>query len=181
MKNIMLALTILFGCSGIGMAQSGKKATAQEKQALFQLISKNDAIIADGINDGGLKAENLAKAMSVKKMDLNKDGQPEYLVMLEDTYFCGAHGNCPNWVYRKSGSEYQLLLSTAGESLTLDKTSTNKFRDLRSEGSNSAYESSGTVFKFDGNAYKEGECYTITYNEKNKKGKKAVIKCGEDN
>ncbi|HLM61843.1 MAG TPA: hypothetical protein VK308_13640, partial [Pyrinomonadaceae bacterium] len=65
--------------------------------------------------------------------------------------------------------------------LTLEKTSTNNFRDLRLEGSNTAFESSGTVYKFDGNTYKESECYTITYTEKDKKGKKAATKCGEGN
>lgn len=181
MKKLMLALMVVFACFGIDMAQSGKKATAQEKKDLFQLISKNDAMIVDGIKDGGLVADNLAKAMIVKKIDLNKDGQPEYIVIIEDTYLCGAHGNCPNYVYRKTGGEYQLLVVANGETLTLEKTSTNKFRDLRSEGSNSAYESSGTIFKFDGNTYKESECYTITYSEKDKKGKKTGMKCPEGN
>jgi hypothetical protein len=181
MKKIILVLMVVFACFSIGSAQSGKPATAKEKKDLFQLISKNDEGVVQGIKDGGLVAANLAKELSVKKIDLNKDGQPEYLAGLEDSYFCGAHGNCPTWVYRKTGGEYRLLLVVNGETLALDKTSTNKFRDLRSEGSNSAFESSGTVFKFDGNTYKESECYTVTYNEKNKKGKKAVVKCGDGN
>jgi hypothetical protein len=181
MKKFMLALMVVFACSGIGLSQSGKQATAQEKKALFQIISKNDATVAEGIRDGGLVADNLAKELSVKKIDLNKDGQPEYIAVIEDVNLCGAHGNCNNWVYRKTGSEYQLLLVTNGEKITLEKTSTNKFRDLRSEGSNSAFEGFGTIFKFDGNAYKESECYTITSDAKGKKGKKTVIKCEEGN
>ena len=181
MKKFILALMVVFACFSIGLAQSGKKATAQEKKDLFQLVSKNDAMIADAIKDGTLKASNLAKGMSVKKIDLNKDGQPEYIVVIENGYLCGAHGNCTNRVYRKTGSEYQQLLAENGEILTLEKTSTNEFRDLRLEGSNTAFESSGTVYKFDGNTYKESECYTITFTEKDKKGKKVATKCGEGN
>ena len=180
MKKFTLTLMIVFACFSIGSAQASKKVTAQEKKDLFQLISKNDAGVAQSIKDGGLKAANLAKQMSVKKIDLNKDGQPEYIAILEDTYLCGAHGNCPNFVYRKTGGEYQLLLVTNGETLTLEKTSTNKFNDLRSEGSNSAFEMSGTVFKFDGNTYKESVCYTRTYAKKGNKSKTVTIKCSED-
>lgn len=181
MKKYMLAMMILFACSSIGWTQSGKKAAAQEKNDLVQLISKNDEMVKSALSDGGVTAANLAKKMSLKKIDLNKDGQPEYIVLLMDTYFCGAHGNCPNWVYRKTGGEYQLLLTASGETLTLEKTSTNKFRDLRSEGSNSAFEGSGTVFKFDGNTYKEGECYTVTSDGKGKREKKTIIECVEGN
>jgi hypothetical protein len=177
MKKIILALMVVFACFSIGLAQSGKKATAQEKKDLFQLVSKNDAMIADTIKDGTLKAANLAKGMSVKKIDLNKDGQPEYIVVIENVYLCGAHGNCTNRVYRKTGSKYQELLAENGEMLTFEKTSTNKFRDLRLEGSNTAFESSGRVFKFDGNTYKASECYTVTSDGTGKKGKKTVFNC----
>ncbi len=181
MKKIILALTVVFACFSVGLAQSGKMTTAQEKKDLFQLISKNDEMIADAIKDGTLKAADLAKVMSVKKIDLNKDGQPEYIAVIQNGFLCGAHGNCTNHVYRKSGSEYQELLAENGEMLTLEKTSTNKFRDLRLEGSNTAFEGSGTVYKFDGNAYKESECYTVTSDGTGKKGKKTVFKCEEGN
>ena len=182
MKKFILALMFVLGCFSIGLAQSGKKATAQEKKDLFQLISKNDAMIVEGIRDGGLVAANLAKEMTVKKIDLNKDGQPEYIVVIENGYLCGAHGNCTNRVYRKTGSEYQQLLAENGEILTLEKTSTNNFRDLRLEGSNTAFESSGTVYKFDGKTYKAIECYTVTSDGNGKKGKmkKTLYKCSED-
>ena len=52
--------------------------------------------------------------MSVKKIDLNKEGQPKYIVVVQDVFFCGAHGNCTNRVFRKSGSEYQEFLAENG-------------------------------------------------------------------
>ena len=183
MKNIMSAIFVLLAFSSIGMAQKSTSATAQEKKDLFQLISKNDATIVDAIKEGSLTAANLAKDMNVKKVDLNKDGQPEYLVVIQDAYLCGAHGNCTNRVYRKSGNQYQEVLVGSGEMLTLEKTSSNKFRDLRLEGSNTAFEGSGTVFKFDGHTYKASECYTVTSDGNGKKGKmkKTVVKCEEGN
>ena len=179
----MLALMVMVTCGGIGMAQSSKNATAQEKKDLFQLISKSDVMMADAIKDGSLKAANLTKQMSVKKLDLNNDGRPEYIVVIQDGFLCGAHGNCTNRVYRKAGSEYQELLADNGEMITFEKTYTNKFRDLRLEGSNTAFEGSGTVFKFDGDTYKASQCYTVTSDGNGKKGtmKKTIVKCEAGN
>lgn len=179
MRKFIVALIVVLGCLNVASAQAGKKASVQEKKDLFQLISKNDRMIVDGIKDGGLVANTLAKELSVKKIDLNNDGQPEYIAVIVDPYLCGAHGNCPNWIYRKAGGEYHLLLDANGETLAVEKNSTNKFRDLRSEGSNTAFESSGTIFKFNGTVYEESECYAITYDQRGKSGKKRVTKCGD--
>ena len=67
MKKFTLMLMIVFACFSIGSAQSSKKVTAKEKKDLFQLISKNDAAVVEGIKDGGLVAANLVKQMSIKK------------------------------------------------------------------------------------------------------------------
>ncbi|HEX8708214.1 MAG TPA: hypothetical protein VF723_08235 [Pyrinomonadaceae bacterium] len=174
-KLSLLALTFALSMLLIPTAfAQGKKATAQEKKELSQLIMKDKQVEEDGVS-----TDAVAKGITVKKIDLNKDGQPEFIVSLQEGGLCGAHANCPNWVFRKTGSEYQLLLRTFGRDLLLQKTSTNKFRDLRSEGGDTAFEGSFVNYKFDGNEYQAKGCYTRTYATKGKKEKIVPFKCEE--
>lgn len=183
MTRFMLALMTVFVCFNLGLAQSNGQATAQEKKELSQLILK-DKEVQENIKDG-LSPDAVAQAVIVKKIDLNKDSQPEYIVVLKEVVplgsLCGALANCPNWVYRKTGSEYQLLLRTRGRELVLEKTSTNEFTDLRSEGGDTALEGSFVNYKFDGNKYQAKGCYTRTYATKTQKEKITPIKCEENN
>lgn len=179
MTKYVFAFLIVFVCFNAGLAQTGKQATAQEKKELFQLILKNDNEIKEAVS-GGTVAKQLAKDMTIEKIDLNKDGQPEYIVVILDGGICGALGNCPDWVYQKSGGGYQLLLRTFGRTLSPEKTSTDKFRDLRSEGGDSATEGSFTIYKFGGEKYQANGCFTRIYATKGKKEKIVSIKCEEN-
>lgn len=175
-KLSLLAITFALSMLLIpdALAQ-GKKATAQEKKEFSQLILTDKQVQEDGVS-----ADAVAKGITVEKKDLNKDGQLEFIVVLNEEGICGAHANCPNWVYRKTGSEYQLLLRTFGQQLLLEKTSTNSFRDLRSEGASSAFETDFSIYKFDGNKYQATACYSRTYSAKGQKPKIAPIKCQEN-
>lgn len=170
-----LSLMIVFACFNLSLAQSSDQATAQEKTDLAQLILKDKQV-----QEVGVSTDAVAKGLTVKKTDLNNDGQPEYMVVLNEAVICGAHENCPNWVYRKTGSEYQLLLRTMGQRLILQKTSTNEFTDLRSDGSDTAFEGSFVNYKFDGNKYQAKGCYTRTYATKTQKEKVTSVKCEEN-
>jgi hypothetical protein len=168
-----------FACFNLVSAQTGKQAAVKVDAALTQLVLQDKEVKEAMTGEGGLSVDDITKGIMVKKIDLNKDGQPEYLVTLEVGYFCGAHANCPDWVYRKTGAEYQLLLRTFGQQLLLQRTSTNSFRDLRSEGASSAYETDFSIYKFDGNKYQAKACYSRTYSARGRKPKIAPIKCEE--
>jgi hypothetical protein len=176
MTKFMLALMIVFACLSIGLAQSSRQATAQETKDISQLILKDKQV-----QEVGVSTEAVAKGITVKKIDLNNDSQPEYIVVLNEGVICGAHENCPNWVYRKTGSEYQLLLRTMGQRLLLEKTSTNGFTDLRSDGSDTAIEHAFANYKFDGNKYVAKGCYTETYVGEGKKFKITPFDCKQLN
>lgn len=88
--------------------KSVTQVDAQEKQEIFQLIKK-DAEVSAFLKDAPDKAGNLTKSLTVRKMDLNADGQPEYVAVIEDGVLCGAHANCPHWIYNKKGGKYNLL------------------------------------------------------------------------
>lgn len=176
MKKIAIVLVFVLACCSIGFAQKTKQATAQEKKDIFQLILK-DENVSQALPDlqGGEKA--LAKSLSIEKRDLNRDGKSEFLATLESEFLCGAHANCPRWVFRKTGDGYQLLLTTAGQTLSTQKTLSNKFFDLRSDGSDSAFETSYSVFKFDGNQYKATDCFTVDHEQK--KPRTTRVQCQE--
>lgn len=176
MKKIILALMFVFVCSGLGLAQKGRKATAQEKKDLFQLILK-DKSVSESLPDMGISEKELSKFLIVEKKDLNKDGKMEYLATLDNAYMCGAHANCPHWVFRKTGDSYKLLLAAAGQLLTPQKNLSNKFFDLRSDGSSSAVESSYEIYKFDGKEYKATDCFTVDHSQK--KPKTTRVQCQE--
>src|SRR5437879_403808 len=50
----------------------------------------------------------LSRYLKAELLDLNNDGKPEILVHGIDD-ICGAN-NCANWIYRKTGKGYQLIL-----------------------------------------------------------------------
>lgn len=180
MTKFIFVLMSVFVFTNISAAQQSKKATALEKKELFQLILKNDGEIGQAVS-GGTVAADLLRDMSVEKKDLNKDGQPEYFVVINDGGICGALGNCPDWVYQKTGGEYHLLLRTFGRELTPEKTSTGKFRDLRSEGGDTATQGSFTIYKFKDGKYQADSCFTRIYATKGKKDKIVPGKCEENN
>ena len=181
---LLSAILSVFGliglaCFNLVSAQTGKQATVKEKAALTQLVLQDKEVKEDMTGEGGPSVAAITQGVIVKKIDLNKDGQPEYLVTLEEGHLCGAHANCPAWVYRKTGGEYQLLLRTFGQQLLLEKASTGGFRDLRTEGASSAFETDFSIYKFDGNKYQAKACYSRTYSGKGRKPKIAPIKCEE--
>jgi hypothetical protein len=176
MKKITLALMLVFGCCGLGLAQKSAQATEQEKKDIFQLILK-DKTVSEDLENKAFDEKALFDSISIEKKDLNKDGKPEYIGKSDLSISCGAHSNCPEWVFGRTTDGYRLLLATHAQKVTIQKTLSNKFYDIRAEGSDSAVESSYSIYKFDGNVYKATDCFTV--NNEGKKPKTTRIKCEE--
>jgi hypothetical protein len=187
MKLRSLILSILavavISAAGLGQSKIGTPVTAKQKNALIGLIA-DDSAVKQSMDDPSKAAARLAKAAIFKKIDLNGDGAAEFLVTLGDGgklsdggSLCGTLGNCPMWVYGKSDGE--LLLRTTGRVLSIEKTSTNKYHDIRSEGGDTAFQGSFTIYAFDGTTYKPKECYNRIYGTKGKKDKIVAYKCEE--
>ena len=150
------------------------KADDQEKQAIFQLI-KRDEDVSGFLKDSPKEADTLIKSLTVRKMDLNADGQPEYVAVLENGVLCGAHANCPQWVYDKKGDAYNLLRRTHAQAIKLEKTSTRGYLDLRAEGSDTATTNSYVVYTFDGTKYQPAKC--VSRDESAKPPKETTVDC----
>jgi hypothetical protein len=115
--------------------------------------------------DLGLQSEaDLQKAVldtRVKMIDLNADGVPE--IIAQGMVNCGATGNCPFWVFRKSKSGYELLLEGEGQTFTVQAVGASGFRDivLSRHGS---YSSGDLIhYQYQEGAYREAGCYEYNW------------------
>ena len=136
------------------------RATAQEKKDIFELISKLDKEIGELLAGSPGEADKPGRSLTVRKIDLNVDGRPEYVAVIEEGVICGALANCPHWVYRKQGGEYELLGRARARTVLLEKTSTGGYRDLRAWGGNTAAEDGFDILKYDGGQYRATDCFS---------------------
>jgi hypothetical protein len=97
----------------------------------------------------------------IKLIDLNHDGVPE--VVAQGVVNCSPTGNCPFWIFRRTRRGYKSLVEEYGQTFTIQKTSTNGFRDIVVSMHGSATESGLTDYRFDGDVYRETGCYNASW------------------
>jgi hypothetical protein len=109
--------------------------------------------------EGG--ARTAEENMSVEEHDVNRDGVSEYEVSLAGPCACGMV-NCMIHLYRQTPAGYELILEDAsGFGLTLLKTSTRGYTDLRVDARDSAATQAQSVYKFDGAKYREASARIV--------------------
>lgn len=137
------------------------KLTEQSRNAIARAIADQiRPMMADLEIESETELKKKALDTRITLIDLNSDGTPE--VVAQGMVSCGATGNCPFWVLRKSEPGYEVLLEGEAQTFTIQGSSTNGFRDivLSTHGS---YSSGGlTNYQYQENAYKDVGCY---YNE----------------
>lgn len=163
MKGLCTAsFAILIGAAS-AVSQSRPQAPVNVKRAILQQLLRDDEAVTKSIKNysGGFDAA--AKDMSVETIDLNHNGKPEFMVEgVLGGMLCGA-SNCPSWIYRKTRDGYSLLLSESGSGISVERSSTNGYRDLRNSGHYSASETYVTIYKFDGHKYRARDCSIQEY------------------
>ena len=157
-----MALAAVSVCFSLAPAQSRGRAAARERREFFRLIRQDEEVKEALSSDPGAERE-LIQSLTVRKIDLNRDGRPEYDVVLEQGGICGALANCPHWIFRRAGGGYELLLHTRAREVTPQKTATRGYRDLRSEAGDTATENYFDISKYDGTKYKTTDCFTRDY------------------
>lgn len=108
-----------------------------------------------------------AELIQIERRDLNDDGQKEFIVWGRYT-FCGGTGNCVIWIYEEKNSKYkQLLQSYAyyGESkwFEVKKSKSNGYHGLLLKTHFTGYETTHSIYKFDGRKYVEAKCWFEIY------------------
>jgi hypothetical protein len=124
---------------------------AQQPERVPRPILEQLVPIADDENTPN--ADALARFVELTRHDLNGDGQAEYFVRGTGP-FCGASGNCREWVFtRDAGGGYRLLLDAGGKGVTPQTPSVNGWRVLRDDAHLSAYETHRDIYHYDGERY----------------------------
>lgn len=100
--------------------------------------------------------------LRVRKVSL---GDTDGLVVRGTRLLCGATGNCQTWVFRRSNGRWVSMFQYQAPIISAfgfaDKTS-HGIRDLATLAQASAESSAYSVFAFDGDFYREAQCYELS-------------------
>ncbi len=102
-----------------------------------------------------------ARDTRIKMIDLNGDGVPE--VVAQGMIGCGATGNCPFWVLRKAKQRYELILDGEAQTFTIQKSSSNGFRDIVLSRHGSYSSGDLSHYQFHEGAYQKMGCYAYDW------------------
>jgi hypothetical protein len=134
--------------SAASHAQTKRKLTAPPS-----LLSDLDPEDRDCVSQSGLK-----KSVTVRPIQLAADGSRQILVRGSGLCLCGAQ-NCGFWIYRRRGSETDLLLKGTGSTKVRTGASSAKgYRDIVSESHASAMETIVRTYRYDGRVYQLSRC-----------------------
>ena len=156
------------------------KLTSLDRQAIAAAIA---AQLRPTMADLDIGSENqLRKAVldtRITMIDLNNDGVPE--AVAQGMVNCSPTGNCPFWVFRKTLRGYKLLVESYGQKFTVQRTSTNGFRDIVISMHGSATESGLTDYRYKDGNYHDAGCYgaswTVTEGDTVRELKEPQIHC----
>lgn len=145
----------------VGLVAAQREAPKEVRSKLFKQVLADYSDVRECVEkeEGGARAAEAN--ISVEEVDLNRDGVPEYDVELSGPCVCGMV-NCTIYVYRQTPNGYeQILEDAAGFGLQLLKTSTRGYTDLRVDARDSAAAEIQTIYKFDGNRYREARSLLV--------------------
>lgn len=94
-------------------------------------------------------------------LDLNGDGVPE--VIAQGMTECSATGNCPFWVLKKSKPSYEVILEGEAQMFTVQRTSTNGFRDIVLSTHGSYSSGRLTNYHYESGVYVDAGCYSYEW------------------
>jgi len=131
--------------------------------------------IAGELSDEEFESDEARKKAAAearaKYVVLGADGRFEVIVQAVDVISCSGTGNCAFWIMRPRGDSYSPLLKAEAQTFTIQPTRTHGFYDIVLTRHDSAFESEVKVYRFDGEHYQEGECYTAEWSQSGSDGK----------
>jgi len=140
------------------------KVTNAERAAIAKAIASQVGPYTSDMQFLGIDSEQQLKDAildtRVELVDLNGDGIRE--VVAQGTYKegCSPTGNCPFWIFQKSGRKYRLLASFDGiQTFQIQRTRSNGFRDIVVEQHGSATERTLRLLQYSRGSYHGVGCY----------------------
>ncbi len=133
-----------------------------------------EQMFADGIvdsNDGNgqpLTIDRLVKEVTFRSVDLNSDGESEFIV--EGSFsmgVCGSSG-CVSWIYERKGNAWrQIMGEGANGAISVKKIKTKGYFDIQLASQSGAFDQFFHSLKFDGQKYRESSCIEHNYIDAN--------------
>lgn len=130
------------------------KLTAAERKLIIDQVEKTSFDVPD----------SWESELQVRRVSL---GEPDGLVIRGTQMLCGGTGNCETWVFRRSqGNWFNLFEREAPivSGLRFEQEATRGIKNLLVSANSSAAKESRILFKFDGNFYRQSECYDVSVN-----------------
>ncbi len=142
-----------------------KAISSRERAVLIEAISIQ---LRPGKKIGTPRSEKklLTAVMEtrVTMVDLNGDGIPEVIVQASDRESCSPTGNCPVWVFTRSGNEYkQILVKNSVQTFGICTSRTDGFFDLVLGQHGSASEQALYIYRFANERYNRRTCYMANF------------------
>jgi hypothetical protein len=104
-------------------------------------------------------------------VDLNGDGVPEIICQPSGNHICSPTGNCPFWVFQKTGTKYRLILEKgAVQGFAIRPTRTNGYSDFVLGMHGSATSQGLFVYQFRDGRYRRTGCYDADWTYLGKDG-----------
>jgi len=142
--------------------------TNAERTAIAKAIANQIGPYTSDMKIVGIESEQQLKDAildtRIELVDLNGDGAPE--VIAQGTYKegCSPTGNCPFWVFQKSGHEYRLLVSlSAIQTFQIQRSRSDGFRDIVVEMHGSATQRTLRLLQYSRGKYHEAGCYDANW------------------
>lgn len=152
----MLALLLLVSISYVGSRQYRTSKVTGKKTAFTGTIpGKSDnipeSLLVDVARDEpgwfqhcGSSMGQFRKVMTVTAVDLNNDGNDEYVVQAADSYYCGS-GGCSFYIYHYKSSRYDRIGEDFGFYAGISGTLHNGFNDIVNEVKDYSRKKGGSV------------------------------------
>jgi len=112
-----------------GIAATAPAMTAQSNATLRAKVQR---FVADFVRTSGVRGARPPRH-STKFVDLNGDGTPEALVVLQGALFCGARG-CSAWVLDLRGTKARSIGDFTAATLDVLPSRTGRWRDISLNG-----------------------------------------------
>ena len=129
---------------------------------------------------------NCSEIISVRRVDLNGDHDPEIFVRGKSSALCTPAGNCGFWVFAHDGDGVKKLLAAsdylqvAGLEEPVQKLTTGGYSDLLLKHKRSSVEIAYLRYAFDGRRYNESGCmYEVPRYTREREGGWQFVSCQE--